>query len=189
MIQKTSEWFYQKIRLGWLLFSTVLFILFLVFVLPAQADQAQTYSAQTGSPDTSFFYSRQQLFDMAEDYGEAGRQAYVQARFSFDLIFPLVYTFFLITSISWLLRRSAQKQSIDRRVNLLPAGALILDVLENICAAAVMAAYPTRLPVFAWLATVFTPLKWLMVGINFLLLLVIFILFVHSRIKSQIHTG
>ena len=73
MIQKTSEWFYQKIRSGWLLFSTVLFIFFLVFVLPAQADQAQTYSAQTGSPDTSLFYSRQQLFDMAEDYGAAGR--------------------------------------------------------------------------------------------------------------------
>lgn len=184
MIRKASEWCYQKTGSGWLLFSTILFTLFLVFVLPAQAGQTEAYSAQTGNPDTSFFYSRQQLFDMAEDYGEAGRQSYVQARFSFDLIFPLVYTFFLITSISWLLQRSPQRQYIDQRVNLLPMGALILDLLENICAAAVMAAYPARLPVFAWLAMIFTPAKWILVGINFLMLLVALVLFIHGRNKT-----
>ena len=42
----------------------------------------------------------------AEAFGPAGRQAYIEARLTFDVIWPLVYAFFLITTISWLADRA-----------------------------------------------------------------------------------
>jgi hypothetical protein len=184
MLNRMSDWFYQKSS-GWLVIAGVLlFVVFSLTVLPAQSAQAAVYSAAVGTPDTSLFYSRQDLAHMAEVYGLDGRQAYVRARFSFDLVFPLIYTFFLITSISWVMKHLVAADSPWRRLNLLPLAAMLLDFLENICAAQVMASYPTLRPAAASLAVIFTPLKWLMVGISFLLLLMAFLFFVFRKKTS-----
>jgi len=81
----------------------LIFALEVAFVLPQQAERAESVSQGAGSPDTSFFYSSTDLYNMAETYGAEGRTAYVCARFTFDLIFPLTYLFFLATSISWVI--------------------------------------------------------------------------------------
>ena len=71
---KISSWLY-RISHGWLvLAAVVVFVLFMVFVLPAQAAKADETAQGAGSPDTSFFYSPGALFDMAEAYGQDGRQ-------------------------------------------------------------------------------------------------------------------
>ena len=77
----------------------VVFVLFTALVLPQQARLADGSSGGAGSPDLSLWYSADDLYAMAESYGEAGRDAYVRARFTFDLVWPVVYTLFLATSI------------------------------------------------------------------------------------------
>ena len=42
-------------------------------------------------------YSTSDLYEMAQSYGADGRGLYVKARFTFDLVWPLVYTLFLVT--------------------------------------------------------------------------------------------
>jgi len=172
MLWKFSDWLYRLSR-GWVaLVALVIFLLFGALVLPGQADAAQTYSAQAGSPDTSLFYSSADLLRMAESYGEAGRQAYVRARFTFDLAFPLVFTFFLASAISWLLNRALHPENRWRLLNLIPLGGMLFDYLENISAALVIGRYPASMPLLALLAPVFTLLKWAFVSGSFLLLAV-----------------
>ena len=143
----------------------VVFALFMITVLPGQST-----GGMQSSPDTSLYYSADQLYRMAETYGPDGRQAYIQARFTFDLIWPLVYTFFLLTALSYLGRLAFPAGSSWRLVNLLPLVGVLFDYLENIATSLVMARYPLATPVVAELAGVFTLLKWLFIGLSFLVL-------------------
>ena len=72
----------------------------------------------------------------------AGRQAYIEARLTFDVIWPLVYAFFLITTISWLADWAFRPGSPWRLLNLVPVLGIVLDFLENGASVIVMARYP-----------------------------------------------
>lgn len=92
----------QQISNGWVTISIfVLFIPFIVFVLPGQASSAKVNTGIDKSPDMSFLYSADDLYQIAQVYGEQGRASYIKVRFTFDLIWPLVYMAFLTTTISW----------------------------------------------------------------------------------------
>ena len=143
--------------------ALVVFLLFAGLVLPGQAASAETYSGNAGSPDLSFYYSTQDLYHMAEVYGEQGRGAYIRARFTFDLIWPLVYTFFLCTAISWVYDRAFTADSLWRGANLVPVLAMLFDYLENLSASLVMLRYPHPTIVVDSLVPLFTMLKWVLV--------------------------
>jgi hypothetical protein len=167
-----SEWIHRISTGRVTLLMLVIFLLFGALVLPAQSALAEETSGGAGSPDTSFIYSAADLYQMAESYGEAGRAAYIRARFTFDLVFPLVYTAFLVTAISWLSRRGFPAGSRWQLANLAPILGAIFDYLENIAAALVMSRYPALTPVVDALAPVFTLVKWIFVGGSFALLLI-----------------
>ncbi|MFC2026156.1 hypothetical protein ACFLUC_03075 [Chloroflexota bacterium] len=172
MINHFSDWL-NKVSNGWLvLLSLLVFILFTTLILPGQAADAEVSSAGAGSPDLSFYYTPQTLYNMAEVYGEAGRTAYIKARFTFDLIWPLVYTFFLTISLSWLCAIAFPSNSLGQRLNLVPVLAMIFDYLENISGSLVMARYPHQTPVLDTLMPVFTMLKWILVSSSIILLVI-----------------
>ena len=171
----------RRVSTGWVTLGAVaVFLLFMGFVLPAQSSQAGG-AEDVGSPDLSFFYTPRDLYRMAEAYGAQGRADYIRARFTFDLAFPIVYTFFLVTSISWLTRRSFASDSRWQLANLAPLVGALFDYLENVSASAVMARYPDLTPVMALLASVFTPIKWLFVGGSFALLLIAIVAAIRCR--------
>jgi hypothetical protein len=152
--------------------ALIVFLLFTALVLPRQSRSAEAVSGGAGSPDTSIFYTAGDLYRMAEAYGPEGRAAYVWARFTFDVIFPLVYTLFLVTAISWLFARAFPPDSRWQRANLVPLLAALFDLLENVSTSLVMARYPAQTPAAAVLAPIFTAAKWLFVTGSFVLLLV-----------------
>ena len=100
-----------------------------------------------------------------------GRQAYIQARWTFDLVFPLVYTALLVTTLSRLSRRHYPADSRWQSANLLPVLAMIFDYLENSAVSLVMGRYPAKTPVIDFLAPIFTLVKWIFVYASFGLLL------------------
>jgi len=151
--------------------ATVIFVLFTALVLPRQAAEAEAASGGASSPDTSFWYTPAELYQTAEAYGPAGRQAYIRARWTFDVIWPVVYTVFLAATLSWVYRHAVTASSPWLRVNLVPIVGMGLDYLENLATSLVMARYPAELPVVAQLAPVFTLSKWLFVNGSFVLLL------------------
>jgi hypothetical protein len=171
-MHRLSDWLVRSIP-GWLaLLSFAAFLAFTATVLPRQAAGAAEVSAGAGSPDTSFFYSPADLAAMAEAYGPDGRQAYVRARYTFDVAWPLVYGLFLVTSISWLSRRGFPPGSTWRLANLAPMAAVIFDGLENLSTSVVMLRYPEPTPLLAALAPWFTAVKWVLVGGSMLLVLI-----------------
>jgi hypothetical protein len=155
------------------LFALIIFILFTALVLPGQAEKGGQDTGEVGSPDLSFFYSPDQLYAMAESYGVDGRQAYIRARFTFDLVWPLVYTFFLVTTISWLNGKVSPSSRLLQLSNLAPVLGAIFDYLENLSTSLVMVRYPDKTPVVDVLAPLFTMVKWSFVAGSFVLLVIL----------------
>jgi len=150
----------------------VLFLLFSALVLPAQSARADSYAGNAQSPDTSFLYSADDLYDTARAYGEQGRRAYIRSRFTFDLIWPLVYTLFLSTATTWAVRRAFAEDSPWQLANLVPLCGAAFDYLENVSTSLVMLRYPSPTAVVDMLAPAFSAIKWILLGGSFVLLLV-----------------
>ena len=172
MLKIISNWI-RRISNGWVTLSFfVLFILFVAFVLPGQASGAKVNTGSDRSPDMSFYYSADELYHIAQDYGEQGRAAFIKARFTFDLIWPLVYMAFLTTTLSWSYHQAFKPDSFLQLANLVPILGMLFDYLENIATSIVMGRYPTHTIIVENLAPVFTLLKWVFVGGSFVLLVI-----------------
>lgn len=164
-----SNWF-RRISTTWVtLLVFGFFLVFMFVVLPGQAANAEIQSQGGDSPDTSLTYSKSELYTMAENYGRDGRIAYIRTRWTFDLIFPFVYTAFLVTSISWLFQKAFPANSPWQLANLAPLVGMIFDFLENTATTLVFSRYPDTTPVVDVLAPLFTLVKWIFVGGSFFL--------------------
>ena len=189
MLKRFSEWLYQ-ISSGWITITgLVIFLLFSSLVLPRQSAASDSQTDEAGSPDLSLFYSAGDLYQMAESYGEAGRVEYVRVRYTFDVIWPLVYTLFLSTSISWLYGRFMPPSNAWRVVNLAPILAMLLDFLENISTSIVMYRYPQPTSLIAVLAPFFTLYKWLLVAASFVFLVAGIFIALWKRFQNQASGG
>lgn len=168
---RLSDWLQDKTTARLAVATLLLFVAFTALVLPDQAARAEQYSGGAGSPDGSLFYSAGELYGWAEAYGAQGRQAYVRARLTFDVIWPLVYTLFLSTALSWVMARAFAAGVLWSRANLVPVLGMLFDFLENGATALVMARYPQATPIVASVAGFLTSVKWLFVYGSFALLL------------------
>jgi len=183
MMIRFSRWL-QRFSTGRVaLIALLVFIGFSVLVLPRQS---RSQGSEAGTPDLSLFYSKGDVYHWAEAYGEQGRRDYVRARYTFDVAWPLVYTFFLVTAIGWLCGRAFEPESRWQLANLAPALGMLFDFLENIATSLVMARYPQPTPVLDSLAAVFTLLKWGFIAASFVLLIVALGVAVWKRLLRQI---
>ena len=185
VVERVAERLARGVR-GWMAVgSVVVFGLFTALVLPAQAEAGAFYTVHYAAPDTSVWYSPDELYAAAQAWGEDGRAAYVHARVTFDVIWPLVYGTFLVTTLAWVWARGTVSGSRWRGVSLVPLVAVALDYAENICTATVMARYPARTPVLAELAPFFTAGKWLSVSVSFMLLALGVIIALTARWRAR----
>jgi hypothetical protein len=167
---KFSDWM-RRVSKGWVALSTlVIFLLFTPLVLPGQSSRTAVDTRSAKSPDMSFYYTANDLYQMAEAHGKDGRAAYVNARFTFDLIWPMVYALFLGTGISWVFWKAFAPGSVWLRANLAPVLGMLLDYMENLATSMVMLRYPSATPVVDTLAGFLTMAKWVFVSGSFALL-------------------
>ena len=168
---------FDRKNLIFALVATGLFMAFLVGVLPQEAAKGEALGLVEGI-DSAFFYQVEDLNRIVSAYGETGRAFYIAQRFSFDVIWPLVYSALIWT---WLNVWLTSKRSV-LWLTLFP---LIFDYLENLSVVYVMWRYPTPAPVFAFLATVFTPLKWLTLYLALGLVMSLWIIGPFVRFKER----
>lgn len=136
-----------------------LMIFFMTWVLPREAERLATETQTSVSPDTSFFYTADTLYAMAEAYGTAGRQAYIISRVRFDVFWPLIYGLFFwhilyITGVK------------HQKILLLPWLAVLLDLLENTLVSIVFYRFPMQTTGLAHIAGFITASKWLVIGVT-----------------------
>lgn len=183
-MKKVSAWL-RKISSTWLMVGTLLIMAaFMAFVLPGQSAAASQVSGETGSPDLSFFYTPEELKQMSSDYGVQGRQAYIQARWSFDLIFPLVYTAFLATGVSWFINQLESLPAVLKHANLVPVLGGVFDLLENTGTSLSMAQYPNQAQTWLILASIATPVKWILVSASFILYFILAAVYLIRRLRN-----
>ena len=169
IVLKTISDKIHLISRGWTAFlSLLIMVLFMLFVLPNQSEKSLEDTGSSQSPDTSFFYTPEELYQIADEYGQDGRQAYIRARWTFDLAFPLVYVAFLTIGISWFYRFLTSWKDFWKFGNIFPILGGVFDYLENGAASWLMYIYPSRLAGLAQLTVIFTITKWILITISFL---------------------
>lgn len=184
-MKRLSNFFY-KVSTGWAVIASVLvFGLFLALVLPKFSERASRYSNGAASPDTSFTYTGADLYQMAQTYGPTGREDFIDVRWTLDLLFPVVYTAFFITTTSWFLRRLVPLSSCLRMLNLVPVVAFLLDLLENNATTLVMFKFPNKAPIAQALAPIFTPLKWIAVAASMLLVVISVVFWIINKSRHK----
>jgi hypothetical protein len=184
MIKIFSKWIQHRSATQVVIISTVIFAIFIIFVLPEQAEKSESYSSGVGSIDTKFIYTVDEVYEIAEVYGQMGREAYVNARLTFDTIWPLAYTFFLATTISWFYKNSQFGDQFFF-LNLVPIIGLIFDYLENVSISIVMSMYPIQIFWLARITTISTPIKWIFVNGSFIVLLIGILIYFYEKIRRK----
>jgi len=185
MYKNISTWL-LKISSTWLMIASLLLMAgFLILVLPAQAAVSFPESGSERSPDTTFYYTPEALYQMAEEYGAKGRQAYIQTRWTFDLVFPLVYTCFLAVGISWFVQRLNGWADAWKLTNLIPVLGGSFDLLENSAATLAMSSFPAKPQILLSAASLFTPIKWVLVGASFIPYFVFVLAWLIRQIQSR----
>jgi hypothetical protein len=154
---------------GWIAaLATLIFFVFSGTLLPSQGKAAEVYSNGFPAPDTTFmYYTAVDLQTWFAGYGAAGRADYVQARYTFDLAWPLVYTFFLVAVLSWLLPKATAPTSRWRLINAAPLLALACDYIENIMGGILANSFPASNPLLANTMAFFSLTKWFFITVAF----------------------
>lgn len=181
---KICKLFINKNSKMTLIISSIIFVLFMIVVLPIVSDYTQELTGSNLSPDTSIFYSSSELFDMADEYGKEGRSAYINLRFTFDIVWPIVYFMFLASLTCVLVNSNKHKEKYKNLV-LLPILGVIFDFLENIASSIVMYNYPVKMVFFAELAPFMTLFKWIFIGLSFAAIIVLTIMHIINSFKKH----
>ena len=157
------------------------------YVMPvAGAIMALAANASVMPLDLMFFYTPDQAFAMIEKYGEAGRALYMKIELTAGIIYPLIYTLFYGLLISWLMQRAYKPESKMQKLNAMPVGAWLFDLLENIGVVSMLTMFPSQPAILAWLTMIFGSVKWLFAIGSILLSLFGLVKAGMNRFKKQV---
>lgn len=186
MLRALSGKFYKWAN-GWLVLTLVLLdTFFMGFVMPLIGGLMKGGTGLQEPMDLQFFSTPEQLYDLAKSYGEFGRAFYRSVELSVDLIYPVVYTLAFGLLISWLFQRGFKPGHKARGLNVVPLGAWLFDLLENMGIVTMLSVFPVQINVVAWLTTVFTMIKWSFAGISLLLILIGIVLAARNGFRKQV---
>jgi len=152
----------RKYTNGWLVLVFLAGeIFFNAVVLPGQQAKIESHPGASGPIDLQFFYTPDKVYGMIASYGDEIRTSYRTFELTGDIIYPIVYTLFFSLAITWLFKRGFASDSKMHKYNVVPFGAWLFDLLENIGIVTMLSVYPSTPPGVAWISTVFTIIKWL----------------------------
>jgi hypothetical protein len=181
MLSKLSSLFHSWAR-GWLIVA-----LFAAFVGFEAVTLPLLQAAPEGSIvalDAQLFYTPEEAFSTVASYGDAAR-FWIRVYLTWDVVNPILYTLAFSLLISWLFQRSFLPGSRLQRLNVLPVGAGLFDLLENVSIVTLLTVYPAQPAVLAWLSTICTVSKVSFLGLSTLLILVGLVKAAMNRFRKQ----
>lgn len=142
------------------------FVIFFFIIAPIFTYLTYIVTGTTLSPDTVFFYSVNDLKDIANVYGSYGAILYLFSRLTFDLMFPFVYFSFL-----WMLTRKLSLDSFKPWIKKVLILGVIFDFLENIMVSIVLLGHPFGGDTWYVVASISSMTKWILLFIVVFLIL------------------
>lgn len=185
MLSQLSEWLHRNAK-GWLIIVLLAGeIFFNANYLPGVQAKLEDISGGNGPIDLLLSYTPEKVYSMVDSYGEAGRAFYRVHELTIDILYPIVYTLLFAFLISWLFQRGFAPGSKMQQLNLVPVGAFILDMLENICIVTMLSVFPAQPAAVAWIGSVLTSVKWLFAAATIVLILTGLVMAVKNRFQKQ----
>ncbi len=161
-------------------------VLMMGYIMPvASAIMALAANNSVMPLDLMFFYTPAKAFEMMDKYGAAGRAIYLKIELTADILYPIVYMLFYGLLISWLFQRAFKPESNMMKWNVMPVGAWFFDLLENIGVVSMIAMYPAKPAVMAWLTMIVGSLKWAFAFASIALVLVGLVRAAMNRFRKQ----
>lgn len=181
MLSKISALIHSLAR-GWLILA--IFAALIVFAAITLPVLQAAPGGNIESLDAQLFYTPEEAFSTVGSYGEASR-FWIWIYLTWDIINPILYTSTFSLLISWLFQRSFKPGRRLQKLNLLPLGAGLSDLLENISIVILLLAYPAQPTAVAWLSTCFTMSKMSFLGASTLLILLGIVRAAMNSFKKQ----
>lgn len=148
----------------WLIITSIFFVLFIALVLPYFSALTESKTNSTFSPDTGFFYTLEEFYNNMEIYGIEGRNFYILMRWTFDVVWPIVYFSFFTAVLGNLIKKTVSNKKTLFLA--LPIIGVIFDFIENILATISVYIYPKRVDLLLRLLQVTSLLKWALILIT-----------------------
>lgn len=167
-MKRFIAWLKTKATPRNLILVSLIFGLFVLIGLPLDRLWAKS-AGITEAIDTRLYSDPGTLMRLAEAYGATGRRFTLLERFTFDLIWPLIYGSFLLVLSAFLIKRLQKSRIWDSLFIVIILG-LGLDLLENLSETVFLALYPNAPLFWAWLCGTMTLFKWLSLSIAGLIL-------------------
>ena len=168
MLSKLSRIFHNWTK-GWL--TIVLFIALIVYIVITLPILQKLPGGDIVSLDAQLFYTPEEAFATVASYGDSAR-LWTLLYLTWDVMTPILYTLAFSMSISWLFQRGFKPVSKMQKLNIIPIGAGLFDLLENISIVSLLSLYPNEPVYIAWISTVCTMIKTSFLGISILLILI-----------------
>lgn len=161
-----------------ILFALLLFLLanLLMRFLPFGSIALAQITGTQSLPDTLFFYSPNDLFNLLTIYGVQGRIMYLNFQL-IDYFYPLVYGYLLIAFLFHNLVHSRFHNWF-----LFPIIPVLFDYFENILIRIQISTFPHPCNELALFSSTFTTLKWLLIS---LIILVTVYLYICKKLKQE----
>jgi len=141
------------------------------FIFQYRNNTLKTYSGEDKPTlDSNLCYDSKSAYALFTKLKDPGRKLYAWTEITVDLIFPIIYAFFLSLLIIYLFQKCSINTS-EQFVVMLPFIAMLFDYGENILIAVMLFAYPQEHPALVSIASVFTKLKWSCVSVSFVAIL------------------
>ena len=136
-----------------------IFIFFNLFIMPSlTGDQKVT------PLDLQFAYTPTEAYELIDTYSDETRKNYVLGEMTKDLAYPVVYTLFMSLLILLLYPN-------QWKLAWFPYSIFISDLLENTGIITLLLNYPDRLPTIAWMTSVITTVKWVLVLVAIIIII------------------
>ncbi len=167
---------YNKTKL---IISIVLFILAIIFLAPIMLNTLKSVTETAITPDRSFGYGIEKLAEIRQIYGPEGANKYFFTRFSYDLIWMAIYTFFFINLLAFLLDGLKAKWLLV--IKALPFISVIFDLFENSLCSIYFFNGQTAVGKMAALAS---RIKWYSLLLIFILVILLSIYKIYQKIRA-----
>lgn len=159
-MRRLSTLLYRIAGFPSLLAITLVYVSFLIIVMPGQAAASREYAGAWGAPDRQLFYTPAEFYRQVGDWPPAGRAHYVRFRLGPDIAWAAVYTGWLAIATSLVLGRLWAPTDPRRLLNLPALLPGLLDLLENGLGILLVLNHSLRLDPLVWLAATVTAAKW-----------------------------
>lgn len=119
--------------------------------------------------ELGFFYTANDIYTLAQSYGEIGRSIYTTCALTIDILVPLTASAFLTILVIYL----GKKLNKNNDVKIIILGILtcLSDWIENILLIVTLKAYPREYPVLVNSASIMTTIKYILM-ISFIIILI-----------------